>query len=311
LHFQILSQVASTPIVNKFTPRPIINVLTAIKNNGMADATIKYVSQRLKRLEKHADLNSPEEVKHYVANLNVSNGYKNGLLFAYSQYCNHYKIEWKMVKYHRKQKMIQIPTTEQINMLISNSGRIMTVKLTLSKETGLRPVEVCNLKVKDLDLTHKTVYPTTAKHGASRILKISNNLTEMLKEYIVRHKLNPTDKLFKGNSEYYGQHFAMHRRQLAKRLQKPELNTITLYSFRHYYATRLYAKTKDILYVMQKMGHKNIMNTLKYTQLVKMNEEEEYTVRTSTNIKQSQELIESGFEYIMEQDGNKIFRKRK
>jgi len=29
-----------------------------------------------------------------------------------------------------------------------------------------------------------------------------------------------------------------------------------------------YHKTKDILHVMQMLGHKNIMNTLKYTQLI-------------------------------------------
>jgi len=135
-----------------------------MKRNGKADTTIKYVSQRLKTLEKHTDLKNPEKVKQFIANRNIKNSSKNSYLFAYSQYCEFYKIEWNMVKYHRNDKMPRIPTTEQLNMLISHSGRVMSVKLTLSKETGLRPVEVCNLKVKDIDLTHKTVYPTTAKH---------------------------------------------------------------------------------------------------------------------------------------------------
>jgi integrase len=282
-----------------------------MKNNGKADATIKYVGQRLKHLNRYTDLNDPEKVKEYVANMTVKNGTKNSYLFAYSQFCNHYALEWKMVKYHREEKMIRLPTTEQINMLISNSGRVMSVKLTLSKETGLRPVEVCNLKVKDIDLTNKAVYPTTAKHGAPRVLKLSNSLTEMLRAFIIRYNLNPTDKLFNGNSEIYGRDYRIHRNKLAQKLRNPELRTIRLYDFRHYFATRLYAKTKDILYVMQKMGHKNIMNTLKYTQLQKINEEEEYTCRISTSTKQDKELIESGFEYITERDGNKIFRKRK
>ncbi len=135
-----------------------------MKKNGLADATIKYTSQRLKHLNQYSDLDNPEEIKQYIANRKVSNGYKNSLLFAYSQYCTYYKIEWNMVKYHRNDKMPRIPTTEQVNMLIANSGKVMSVKLTLSKETGLRPVELCNLKVKDIDLTHRTVHPTTAKH---------------------------------------------------------------------------------------------------------------------------------------------------
>ena len=284
-----------------------------MKSNGLADSTIKYVGKMLNRLQQYSDLDKSEQIKQYIANLHISNGYKNQLLFAYSQYTEYYKIKWQTTKYHREAKMIRIPTTEQINMLIANSGRIMIVKLTLSKETGLRPIEVGNLKVKDIDLQQKTVYPTTAKHGAPRVLKLSNSLTEIFKAYIIRNNLNPTDKLFKGNSEMYGQHFRIHRNQLAKKLQKPELRTIRLYDFRHYYATRLYAKTKDILYVMQQMGHKNIMNTLKYTQLLKVNEEEEYTCKVAVDIEQTKELIEAGFEYITGEyiDGGKLFRKRK
>jgi len=35
-----------------------------------------------------------------------------------------------------------------------------------------------------------------------------------------------------------------------------------------------YAKTKDILYVMKLLGHKNIKNTLIYTQLVNFERDE-------------------------------------
>jgi hypothetical protein len=35
-----------------------------------------------------------------------------------------------------------------------------------------------------------------------------------------------------------------------------------------------YAKTKDILYVMQLLGHKKIENTFKYTQLVNFKNDE-------------------------------------
>jgi integrase len=283
-----------------------------MKNNGKADATIKYVGQRLKTLEKYTDLKNPEKVKQFIANRNIKNSSKNSYLFAYLQYCEFYKIEWNMVKYHRNDKMPRIPTTEQLNMLISHSGRVMSVKLTLSKETGLRPVEVCNLKVKDIDLTHKTVYPTTAKHGTSRVLKISTSLNAMLKTYITAQNLNPNDNLFKGDSANYGKHFRVHRNQLAEKLKRPELRTIKLHDFRHYFATRLYTKTKDILHVMQQMGHKNIMNTLKYTQLAKVNEEEEYTCRATTDDKEAHELIEVGFEYVTTTPtGLMLFRKRK
>jgi len=289
----------------------IINVLFNMKSNGKAEVTIKFVSKALTRIQKFADLDNPQKVKQFIANLETANSYKRGLCFAYKQYCDYYQIEWERPVYYQEPKAIRIPTTAQLDMLIANSGRVMTAKLTLSKETGLRPVEVCNLKVKDIDLEQKTVYPTTAKHGASRRLKISNSLREILRTHIDHYKLNPNDKLFKGSSENYGKHYRLHRNKLAERLHKPELKNIRLYDFRHYFATRLYAKTKDILFVKQQMGHRKIETTLIYTQLLNINEEEEYTCKVAQNVEQATELIENGFEYVTEIDGLKLFRKRK
>ena len=59
------------------------------------------------------------------------------------------------------------------------------------------------------------------------------------------------------------------------------------------------------------MGHKKIATTLIYTQLLHINEDEEYVCKTATNIKQATNLIEVGFEYIIEMEGLKLFRKRK
>jgi len=286
-------------------------VLIKLKNNGKADSTIKFVDKALTRIGKYADLNSPEQVKRFIANIEASDNYRRNLCFAYKQYCDCYKITWQKPTYYQEPKTIRIPTTAHIDMLIANSGKIMAVKLTLSKETGLRPIEVCNLKVKDIDLEQKIVYPTTAKHGSARALKISNSLQEMLRTHIDEHRLNPNDKLFKGDSENYGKHYRLHRNRLAERLHKPELKSIRLYDLRHYFATRLYAKTRDILLVKQQMGHKKIETTLIYTQLLNINEEEEFTCKTATNIKEATALIENGFEYVTEMDGLKLFKKRK
>ncbi len=61
---------------------------------------------------------------------------------------------------------------------------------------------------------------------------------------------------------------------------------------------------------MQILGHKNIKNTLRYTQLVHF-EEDEHVCKAATTIRQASELIEVGYEYICEIDDVKLFRKRK
>ena len=71
-----------------------------------------------------------------------------------------------------------------------------------------------------------------------------------------------------------------------------------------------YHKTKDILYVMRLLGHKNIKNTLIYTQLVTF-EDEDYVCKAAPNVKEAAGPIESGYEYVCEMDNLKLFRKRK
>ena len=85
---------------------------------------------------------------------------------------------------------------------------------------------------------------------------------------------------------------------------------IRLYDFRHYYATVLYQKTKDILYVKEQLGHKRIETTLIYTHLVRFSDEE-YTSAVAKTVDDNRKLAEAGFEYVTEIDAIKLFRKRK
>jgi integrase len=172
-----------------------------MKNNAKSDYSIRFVDKALTYISNNSNLNEPEQVKQFIANLNVTNGYKKNLSLAYNKYCKHYQIEWKMPLYAPEAKTIKIPTKEKIEMLIASAGKILSIKLTISKETGLRPIELCNLKTKDLDLDQRLIYPTTAKHGSGRALKISNNLQATLQNYVNTNKLNPNDKLFKGTAE--------------------------------------------------------------------------------------------------------------
>ena len=63
--------------------------------------------------------------------------------------------------YREEAKNITLPTKEKLLILIANAGNLLSMKLSLSMETGLRPVELCRLKVKNIDIEHKVVNPTT------------------------------------------------------------------------------------------------------------------------------------------------------
>jgi len=130
----------------------------------------------------------------------------------------------------------------------------------------------------------------------------------MLKTYIA--KINPklNDKIFP-TTKSIRRAYVKNRQRTSKKRKMPQLNKITLYSFRHY-ATMLYHKTKDILHVMRQLGHRNIKNTLIYTHLIDF-QEDEYHVRTAKTIEEACNLVEAGFEYVTEMEDVKLFRKRK
>ncbi len=77
--------------------------------------------------------------------------------------------------------------------------------------------------------------------------------------------------------------------------------------------TMLYHETKDMYYVMQKLGHKNIKNTLLYVQLEEalFQGETNYISKVARTEKEICSLVEAGFERVGDFEGAWIFRKRK
>ena len=113
-----------------------------------------------------------------------------------------------------------------------------------------------------------------------------------------------------GNVEKFRRNYELQRKRLAAKLGNPRLSQITLHTFRHWKATYEYHKTRDILHVMQFLGHKLIRNTLRYTQLVDW-KSDDYTCKTAKSLQEASSLIEAGFEYVVDLEGVKLFRKRK
>ena len=112
---------------------------------------------------------------------------------------------------------------------------------------------------------------------------------------------------------YLSKGFRRMRKKTAHKLGNPRILRITFHTLRHWKATTEYARTKDILYVKQLLGHKSIKTTLKYVQLVNLPHEEKFICKVAQDTDEAAELIEAGFEYVTGEydDGGKLFRKRK
>jgi integrase len=189
-------------------------------------------------ISKQANLDNQDQVLLFIRRHNVTNATKEALSYAYRKYCKTHNIEAKIPFYDGEAKPIHPPTKEKVTILLTNARGIFATKLNLSTDTGMRPIELHTLKVKDIDIEKKLCYPTTAKHGAGRTLKITQKTATLIQEHITKNNLQPSDNLFTGNAKMYGKNYRAYRNRLATRLKDPSLKVIRLYDLRHYFCTK-------------------------------------------------------------------------
>jgi len=170
---------------------------------------------------------------------------------------------------------------------------------------GMRCGEAFMLKWIDFNFENRTVDITPEKGSEPRQLKLSPQLIAMLSS-LQREVPQP----FGCSSRHFTRTFRQQRDRIATKLKNDRIRKIHFHTLRHWKATMEYAKTKDILHVMKILGHRNIQNTLLYTQLINF-ESDEFHSATAKTVQEAQKLVEAGFECVCEFSDAKIFRKRK
>jgi len=274
---------------------------------GYAKSTIEGRAKLMARFIKlGANLYDPESIKETIAKATWSEGRKEFAVEAYTNFLIMIGGQWDPPKYRRIEKLPFIPTEQEIDQLIAECGEKTAAFLQTLKETGMRAGEAWNLKWTDIDFVNTTVRITPEKRSNPRMFKISTKLLAMLS------MLPKKSELVFGYYEMRGfrSPYTRQRKRTAQKLGNPRINQITFHTFRHWKATMEYHKTKDILHVMRLLGHKNIKNTLVYTQLITF-EDDDYICKAAANVKEASELIETGYEYVCDVDSVKLFRKRK
>ena len=278
-----------------------------LKNDGYALTTVKGCCKFLVMLQSRGiDILKPEQVKGFIADKKWSNHSKATLVTYYGIFASYMHIQWKPPRYHYEQKIPTIPLEKEVDDLIAGCSRKMSTFLRLLKETGLRLGEALRLQWRDVDLEKSTIITNAPeKNSRPRILPISPNLKAMLNSLPRKN-----DRVFPNTTNTIQSSFRKQRNAVAVKLGNPRLKQISFHSLRHFYATMLYAKTLNILKVQQSLGHKNINNTLIYTQLIEF-KSEEYDVQVAETVEEAKKLGEVGFEHYDTIGEYHLYRKRK
>jgi len=283
-----------------------------MQREGYRPATVRSAMEALKSVSRRVDLFNTDAVKTYLAKATVSEGRKERVSNDLARFYRYMGIPFDKPRYRKVEKLPFVPMESEVEQLISGMGQKTGTFLQLLRETGTRCGEAWNLKWVDFDSERNTVNIAPEKNSKPRQLRVSGRLAAMLNRlprksvYLFREaSQDPISSLHSAR-----RNFERQRRQLAVKLQNPRLTQIHFHTLRHFKATTFYHSTRDILATMQMLGHRNIRNTLVYTHLVNW-ESDEYVSKVAKTVKEAQELVEAGFDYVCEVEGYKLFRKWK
>ncbi|WP_347969745.1 tyrosine-type recombinase/integrase [Faecalibacillus intestinalis] len=128
--------------------------------------------------------------------------------------------------------------------------------------TGIRVSELCNIKLKDIDLLEKKL-KIFGKGSKERILYLGNsNVVQLCQMYLTYNNTCKKNEYFflnKFNKKLSEQTVRILLKKIESEL---ELSThITPHMFRHTFATTLLEKGVDIRYIQNILGHSSISTT--------------------------------------------------
>ena len=300
----------ATTCSRSVTEERIIKALWQLRS--LRPSSQKGYSKKLKYLNKNTDLDSPLVTENYVLSLEKTNKYKVTLLSAYLHYCLANGIKWVPPRLKCESMPIVVPTEERIDRIISRCSLKYVTTFQISKH-GLRPDEVSKIVLRDIDLQRGLLTVRTSKLGAERTIKLKECTRENLKTYVQRKNITRLDIALFSKPSILRDQWNTYRRRAYLNSRDQELLKIRLYDLRHWFATKEYLKTRDLLHVKYLLGHRNIETTMIYVHLAQglTNSPEDYSCKAARSIEEASALIEAGFDYVCDIDAVKLFRKRK
>lgn len=305
-----------TPTENEVEAAPQLErFFEQLRNDGRKPGTVLNYRKYLKHLLKlDADLFDPENTKACLSKSTLKNSTKKTVVAMLDAWFDFNSIKWKPPKYSGEHEIPYMPTEAQLDLLIAALGPKTACYCQLLKETGARAGEIAELTRDAIDFEQRKVRIKAEKGSNSRILPLSAKVVEMIKRLPKNRNEGRKDKFF-ASSDGIRSCFYLQKKRIALRQAIPNHMLIHFHTFRHWKATTEQHKTRDPWHVKMILGHKSIQSTETYIHLEKMmyggETDDQYIVKVGNTMDEATRLMEVGFEYHAEVEGNKLFRKKK
>jgi len=233
----------------------------------------------------------------------------NALVFLYHRF---YQRELGQLAFTRPKKTLRIPqvlTHQEATGVISNMKHPFKLLILLLYGSGLRQMEACRLRVKDIDFGMNQIIVRDGKGSKDRRTILPVSVVPALQDQIETVRKLHTYDLERGFGEVYLP-FALARKYpsagtelcwqflfpagnisvdpstkkerrhhiaptwVRKKLktalkESPVAKPVTLHTFRHSFATRLLERGYDLRTIQELLGHQDVSTTEIYTHVLK------------------------------------------
>jgi len=288
-----------------------------LKKQNKADSTILLRVNKLKQIQKAGiKLDDVEAVQIWLTSdeHNWSDGTKLNFKVAYGSYLKFVGKTWQAPDIHYETPVQYLPKEANVDTLINGSGKVIGCFLQGLKDTAADPSELAKLRWIDVDFERKEVsisFPCK-KHNP-RKLPVSEAFLQRIR---MMPRIEDKERVFCTVKGLQGT-FYHTRKTVARNTGNPEIEKISMKSFRHWKATQLWIKYGKLEIVQWFLGHKHAITTERYIHMLlgvfKDELVDDFVSAVAKTIEEEQKLIEHGYEFVRHDDGLglSLYRKRK
>jgi integrase len=271
--------------------------------------TIASFDHKLRQLSKVCDLMNPEDVKKTISYSKLSNATKTTFVLAYEWFTKTNGLKWEKPKFKWHLGIPIIPTTSQVNKIISASTIRYATIYTIMTETGVEGQELHETHRNQFDQTQNILQIKGLKGHGDNNYKLKPPVAEMLKQYLTK---NPEDYPFP-RAKSMAEMWIRARTKASKLHNDPELLKIPMKNLRNYSGAQIYFKSGNSpIAVMRHLRHKKLETTMHYLQAINLDEDPEYDTQIAQTKEDIVKLNNAGYNYVQSVEGiGHIYRKRK
>ena len=306
-----------TPRINTEYPEPIS--VEDYRRWGSRRYSLQTVERDVKvlRLFARHDLLDKEQaaVVDFILTYPVSVGTRQVMMHAYMRWLRYLNLKPELSTFEalrdldrlRPRKLAKIPSIHTVKAVISAMRPGQSKNFwVLIMETGLRFSEAYNLLWSQIDLSQKQlIMERSEKRSEGSVLPLSDLAIQALED---QRRRSSGGRVFTVNQRTLVKTLTTARRRLAY-LQDAAL--VNAKNIRHVYATRLYATTKDIVYVQRMLRHRSILTTQRYIHMIVERKSYEVKVVPQHDRETIASLLEQGFDVVLTQKDAVYLRRLK